>query len=40
MRRLLLLTALALGASVAQADSGLFYFGADITSNSVQSVEV
>jgi hypothetical protein len=38
MRRLLLVTALALGASVAQADNGSFYFGAGITSNKLNDI--
>ena len=40
MRRLLLVIALALCASVAQADNGLFYLGAGVTSNHVDSVGV
>lgn len=40
MRRLLLVTALALGASVAEANNGLFYFGAGITSNHANKIQV
>jgi opacity protein-like surface antigen len=40
MRTLLLVTALALGAGVAQADNGLFYLGAGITGNHVNHLEV
>jgi len=40
MQRRLLVTALALGAGVAQADNGLFYFGAGITGNHVNHFEV
>jgi hypothetical protein len=40
MRRLLLVTALSLCASVAPANDGLFYFGAGITSNNVNSIQV
>lgn len=40
MRSLLPVTALALGASVTQADNGLFYFGVGITGNHVSSVGV
>jgi opacity protein-like surface antigen len=39
MRRLLLLITLALGASATQASSGMFYFGAGITSSHVNTVE-
>jgi hypothetical protein len=35
MRRLLLLTVLALGATVARAESGLFYLGAGVTDSSL-----
>jgi hypothetical protein len=38
MRRILLVTGLALSVSVAQADNGSFYFGAGITSNKVKDV--
>jgi hypothetical protein len=40
MRRLLLVIVLAIGANAAQADNGLFYFGAGITSNSAESIGV
>src|SRR5215475_2552165 len=40
MRKLLLLTGLALGASVAQADNGSFYFGAGVTSNKLNDIVV
>ena len=40
MRKLFLLTALALGASVAQADGGSFYFGAGVTSNKLNDIVV
>ena len=40
MRRLLLVTALALGAGVAQADNGLFYLGAGVTSNKLNDILV
>jgi opacity protein-like surface antigen len=40
MRRLILLTVLAFGASAARAESGLFYLGAGITSNHVNSTGV
>ena len=40
LRRLLLLTALALGASVAQAENGSFYFGAGVTSNKLNDIVV
>ena len=40
MRRLLFVTALALGANVARADNGLFYFGVGITNNHVNSIGV
>ncbi len=40
MRRLVLLTLLALGASVTQASSGMFYFGAGITSSHVNPIEL
>ena len=40
MRRLLFVTAIALGANVAQANNGLFYFGAGITRNNVSPVAV
>lgn len=40
MRTLLLLTALAFGASVAQADNGSFYLGAGVTSNKVNDIVV
>ena len=40
MRKLLLLTGLVLGASVAQADNGSFYFGAGVTSNKLNDIVV
>ena len=40
MRRLLLVIALALGAGVAQADNGLFYLGAGVTSNKLNDILV
>ena len=40
MRRLLLLTALGLGASVAQADNGSFYLGAGVTSSKLNDIAV
>jgi hypothetical protein len=40
MRRPLLAAALALCASVAEADNGIFYFGAGVTANHVDSVGV
>ena len=40
MRRLLLVTGLALGASVAQADNGSFYLGAGITSYTLNEIFV
>src|SRR5215469_8579298 len=40
MRRLILLTVLTLGPAAAQAENGLFYIGAGITSTSVDSVGV
>jgi hypothetical protein len=40
MRRLVLLTGLALGASVAQADNGSLYFGAGVTSNKLNDIVV
>jgi len=40
MRKLVLVTGLALGASVAQADNGSFYFGAGITSNKLNDIVV
>jgi len=40
MRRILLVTALALSASVAQADNGSLYFGAGVTSNKVKDIEL
>jgi len=39
-RRLPLVTALALGAGVAQADNGLFYLGAGVTSNKLNDIVV
>jgi opacity protein-like surface antigen len=39
MRKLLLLTTLAVGASAVQASNGLFYFGAGVTSNHVSPTE-
>ena len=39
MRKLMLLTVLVAAARVAQADNGLFYFAAGITSNSANHVE-
>jgi hypothetical protein len=38
MRRLLFVTALALGVTVGQADNGSFYFGAGITSNKLNDI--
>jgi opacity protein-like surface antigen len=40
MRSLLLVIVLAIGAGVAHADNGLFYLGAGVTSNNVNSVGV
>ena len=40
MRRLLLVVWLALGASIAQADNGSFYFGAGVTSNKLNDIVV
>ena len=40
MRGLILLTVLALGTTAARAESGLFYLGAGITSNHVNSTGV
>ena len=40
MRKLVLLTVLALGASVAQADNGSFYFGAGVTSTKLNDILV
>src|SRR5215469_12708910 len=40
MRRLILLTVLALGATVTQADSGSFYLGAGVTSNKLNDILV
>ena len=40
MLRLLLVIALALGAGVAQADNGLFYLGAGVTSNKLNDIVV
>jgi hypothetical protein len=40
MRRLVLLTVLAFGATVAQADNGSFYFGSGVTSNKVNDIVV
>jgi hypothetical protein len=40
MRRLILLTVLALGATVARAESGLFYLGAGVTSNKLHDIVV
>ena len=38
MRRLILLTVLALGATLARAESGLFYLGAGVTSNKLNDI--
>jgi len=40
VRRLLLVVWLALGASIAQADNGSFYFGAGVTSNKLNDIVV
>ena len=40
MRRLLLVTGLALVASVAQADNGSFYFGAGVTSSKLNDIVI